>query len=248
MKKRGFTLIELLVVIAIIAILAAILFPVFAKAREKARQTGCLNNVKQIGLAFMQYKQDYDDNMPILYAQNPADGKYRYWTQLVSSYIKGAAIFGCQSDSDTSKTDTLANLAKWGKIPSDMSPDTDMLVLQSGSTYKAQASSYAYNYNVAGKNEAAFASPANIFVTWDALSNFWWYGTSYYATPEPQGYDRMRTYKTNDWFWSRHSDGDNYGFMDGHAKWMKRTSVPSDNSNATNMADPNKNHPGWGDL
>ena len=70
--KRGFTLIELLVVIAIIAILAAILFPVFAQAREKARQTSCLSNTKQLGLAFIQYAQDYDEHMPNAYAG--ADG------------------------------------------------------------------------------------------------------------------------------------------------------------------------------
>ena len=62
--RRGFTLIELLVVIAIIAILAAILFPVFAKAREKARQSSCLNQVKQMGIAMLSYAQDYDECMP----------------------------------------------------------------------------------------------------------------------------------------------------------------------------------------
>ncbi|WP_395145752.1 prepilin-type N-terminal cleavage/methylation domain-containing protein, partial [Armatimonas sp.] len=67
MKKRAFTLIELLVVIAIIAILAAILFPVFAQAREKARQTSCLSNQKQIGLGVMQYVQDYDETYPTAY-------------------------------------------------------------------------------------------------------------------------------------------------------------------------------------
>jgi len=63
-RKSGFTLIELLVVIAIIAILAAILFPVFATARDKARQTACISNLKQIGIAFVQYTQDYDEMVP----------------------------------------------------------------------------------------------------------------------------------------------------------------------------------------
>ena len=71
-SRSGFTLIELLVVIAIIAILAAILFPVFAQAREKARQTSCLSNTKQLGLAFMQYNQDYDERLPNSYQGNPA--------------------------------------------------------------------------------------------------------------------------------------------------------------------------------
>ena len=68
--KRAFTLIELLVVIAIIAILAAILFPVFAQARAKARQTTCVSNARQIGMSVMMYVQDYDEGMPIFHAYN----------------------------------------------------------------------------------------------------------------------------------------------------------------------------------
>ena len=73
-RRQGFTLIELLVVIAIIAILAAILFPVFAKAREKARQISCTSNMKQLGLAFMQYQQDNDEVLP-----NDGSGQCGAW-------------------------------------------------------------------------------------------------------------------------------------------------------------------------
>src|SRR5512146_1538478 len=69
MKRHGFTLIELLVVIAIIAILAAILFPVFAKAREQARKTACISNIKQLGLASLMYVQDYDETFPCMYTE-----------------------------------------------------------------------------------------------------------------------------------------------------------------------------------
>jgi prepilin-type N-terminal cleavage/methylation domain-containing protein/prepilin-type processing-associated H-X9-DG protein len=101
-RKQGFTLIELLVVIAIIAILAAILFPVFAQAREKARQTSCLSNLKQMGLGFMMYAQDYDETMPAAFAQNGAINgggvaEVPYEHQILP-YIKNDQIFGCPSD------------------------------------------------------------------------------------------------------------------------------------------------------
>lgn len=92
-KKQAFTLIELLVVIAIIAILAAILFPVFAKAREKARQTSCLSNLKQLGLGVMQYTQDYDEYVP--YADNGAVGSWRY---AIYPYVKSVNVYNCPSN------------------------------------------------------------------------------------------------------------------------------------------------------
>ncbi len=99
MMRRGFTLIELLVVIAIIAILAAILFPVFARAREKARQTSCLSNVKQMMLGVLMYTQDYDERFPM-------DGMYNgfgsypsapFWDVLLQPYIKNTQIYRCPS-------------------------------------------------------------------------------------------------------------------------------------------------------
>ncbi len=103
-RRSGFTLIELLVVIAIIAILAAILFPVFAQAREKARQISCVSNMKQVGLAVIQYTQDYDEAFPpaVQYA-NPGDpvGAPVYWssTTVIGPYLKSTAVLQCPDDS-----------------------------------------------------------------------------------------------------------------------------------------------------
>ena len=92
--RGGFTLIELLVVIAIIAILAAILFPVFAKVRENARRTACLSNMKQLGLAFTQYNQDADEKFP--------DSKFygRGWASKIYPYVQSTGVYLCPDDSD----------------------------------------------------------------------------------------------------------------------------------------------------
>ena len=101
MKRRGFTLIELLVVIAIIAILAAILFPVFSRAREKARQTACLSNLKQIGTAIAMYASDYDSGMPWQQAfvnwGNVGNLGMPGWTESIYPYVKNQQIYLCPS-------------------------------------------------------------------------------------------------------------------------------------------------------
>lgn len=95
-NTRGFTLIELLVVIAIIAILAAILFPVFARAREKARQSSCMSNAKQLALGFLMYAQDYDEEFPRQYIV--VSGVAVRWPAYIMPYIKNYQIFTCPSD------------------------------------------------------------------------------------------------------------------------------------------------------
>lgn len=105
--RLGFTLIELLVVIAIIAILAAILFPVFARARENARRASCQSNLKQLGLGIMQYVQDYDERYPayvrqygITYQNNGVNMPYLVWQLQVQPYLKSRQIFACPSNTN----------------------------------------------------------------------------------------------------------------------------------------------------
>ncbi len=97
-RRSAFTLIELLVVIAIIAILAAILFPVFAQAREKARQTSCLSNLKQLGLALNMYGQDYDGTLSQTSWELGSFKAKVHWSYLVQPYVKNQQIFVCPSD------------------------------------------------------------------------------------------------------------------------------------------------------
>ena len=147
-ERKGFTLIELLVVIAIIAILAAILFPVFAQAREKARQTTCLSNGKQIGLATMMYVNDYDEMFPMQQWRDWGDaqvpGRRRAWTMDIAPYVKagqygtsghGAArgvggIFICPSHPDPKQVfhygvhESLFRGCWWGS-PSEIQPCGD---------------------------------------------------------------------------------------------------------------------------
>ncbi|MBW3622413.1 MAG: DUF1559 domain-containing protein [Armatimonadetes bacterium] len=96
--QRGFTLIELLVVIAIIAILAAILFPVFAKARERARATSCSNNMKQLGTGLYQYLQDYDDDFPQTRAMHPRGPNHWNWKRALRPLVKSNGVFLCPSN------------------------------------------------------------------------------------------------------------------------------------------------------
>ncbi len=144
-SRRGFTLIELLVVIAIIAILAAILFPVFAKAREKARQSSCQSNVKQISVGLLQYVQDYDEkypNMPYNGGVGPGLGA------LMEAYVKSAQLWRCPSDGVSAPGTINANFLNV---------------------------SYAYNqYYVGNKAMAQIDKTAEIAAVWGAWGGNAW--------------------------------------------------------------------------
>ena len=124
--RSAFTLIELLVVIAIIAILAAILFPVFARARENARRSSCQSNLKQIGLGVIQYTQDYDEKLPPIY--NNGIGSWRQFTQ---PYIKSVQVFACPSNTNNAVTADAAS-SGYPAIPSSYGANLRMMPANQG--------------------------------------------------------------------------------------------------------------------
>ncbi|MDI9583881.1 MAG: prepilin-type N-terminal cleavage/methylation domain-containing protein [Acidobacteriota bacterium] len=195
--RRGFTLIELLVVIAIIAILAAILFPVFARAREKARQSSCLSNVKQLMLAHAQYMQDYDGFTCPSYLVNGAS-PYTIWYDHLTPYMKNQGIVICPSDPTRGAGTVSASNIGYG---------WNYYWL----TYAPPGRTAGYNNTVTGfftAHESKVAQPADTIVLGDSRDNLDYViyphalGTNY--SPDP-----------------RHNEGCNMGFLDGHAKWMR---------------------------
>lgn len=249
-KRSAFTLIELLVVIAIIAILAAILFPVFAQAREKARQTSCLSNLKQMGLALMQYTQDYDETFPkgdtneripaTLSTPDPGTNfSYPGWIgNALQPYAKSDAIYVCPSRSETG----------W------VNPRT------------RQPISYSYNYVALGYGESSasyqgitpnlayLGTPAELLALWDGDNS--WIDIQF-----EQSYGFNGGWRYRDWAayvspghtiaegkpnagmattW--HQEKNNFLFADGHVKalgwdqikWRQMSAQINGNSSSTN--------------
>jgi prepilin-type N-terminal cleavage/methylation domain-containing protein/prepilin-type processing-associated H-X9-DG protein len=210
--RRGFTLIELLVVIAIIAILAAILFPVFAKAREKARQTACLSNVKQLGTATMMYAQDYDEQLPfgcgprISWGGVFAAGSYLCAHMNVYPYIKNKQMYQCPS----------------GYGPLSSGGDLNLIYAPWGSNQVLQ-NSYVINVAVRGWKLAKFDHPAEtIFWTESpvTISETWWASQCGYTTPTGTLTTAKYTYNDYSCAGHPHNGGTNIAFADGHAKWL----------------------------
>jgi prepilin-type N-terminal cleavage/methylation domain-containing protein/prepilin-type processing-associated H-X9-DG protein len=206
-RRRGFTLIELLVVIAIIAILAAILFPVFARARENARRASCQSNLKQIGLAVMQYTQDYDEKFPqarveLTASKVTANNPYG-WADALQPYTKSIQLFQCPSETEGPTDD-----------PTSTAPGY---------------SDYWYNRMLSGESQAAVAAVSQTVMNGDGNGN----SSRYNGTGCTSSADGLASVSplcahtiptvnlgsTN--MLGRHLDGANYSFADGHVKWLK---------------------------
>ena len=224
MVRRAFTLIELLVVIAIIAILASILFPVFARARENARRASCLSNLKQIGLGVMMYTQDYDEMYPMTYittAQTPSPtgdapwaGGVWFWQEILYPYTKSTQIYFCPSAGVTTTKPYAYNYGA-NQLVMYPTPISIASVTNAADTYMLM--------DAGGYDPSPVAGPSGTGKGVLA-SNGWRYlpgayksagvaclaGQSYTADCQNEG---------------RHFDGLNMAFADGHAKWLKSATV-----------------------
>jgi prepilin-type N-terminal cleavage/methylation domain-containing protein/prepilin-type processing-associated H-X9-DG protein len=222
-RRAGFTLIELLVVIAIIAILAAILFPVFAQAREKARTASCLNNQKQISLGIMQYTQDYDETFPSVDSG--------ILTQNIQPYLKNMQVFVCPSGSGLYNVNNRAMVGGAGTTTT------------TKTSYAANADIMGGWNNTPGMSLAACQAPASMVMLVDAdaiitsttpnstqiafttntANNAAGKKLAHFQTAR---FPNARPIDAAGRLGARHNDGAIFSFADGHSKWLK--SPPDD--------------------
>lgn len=266
MYRRAFTLIELLVVIAIIAILAAILFPVFAQAREKARAATCQSNLKQIGQAYQMYMTDYERcvpvncdrtagaNTPLNYIRNTC------WPGWIANglapYEKSPAIYSCPSkirtvgwcDPRLNPTVTPANMNTGAGV----NPNPPG-VRRISYTYNENGLGHQANTAVRGRSEAAFHEPASLAIMWDS-TNAWtdcWFSTSgcsiwhqrdlcWYFGPQP-GMNGCSGKNPNNTAW--HANGNTFLYFDGHVKWARWDNVRWHNLMNVGPGHPDYNKP-----
>ena len=215
--RSAFTLIELLVVIAIIAILAAILFPVFARARENARRSSCQSNLKQIALGVTQYIQDYDEKFPLQTTGGTPNPTYG-WVDGIQPYLKSQQIFQCPSDSAGAVTtpgaanysDYFINAAL-GDTSADQATATAAIYDQGGISQAAVANSTLtiLNGEISGSSGTSTARAR--------FNGYSFVGVSSVTTPLHGAASRV----THTSFIGRHLDGMNLSFVDGHVKWFK---------------------------
>jgi prepilin-type N-terminal cleavage/methylation domain-containing protein/prepilin-type processing-associated H-X9-DG protein len=231
-RNRGFTLIELLVVIAIIAILAAILFPVFARARENARRASCQSNLKQIALGVFQYTQDYDEKYPKVIVNggsgSPPSGTTSTptnpygWADALQPYLKSTQIFQCPSETG----------APTAAISGNFSGQTDPTA--------TQYTDYWYNSQLSTASQASIESVSLTVMNGDGTGDRSYY---YYDGCNANGGTTVSTCDTTVGYiqglgsaHGRHLDGGNYAFADGHVKWLKGNTLGAgttiDSSNA----------------
>lgn len=211
-SRRGFTLIELLVVIAIIALLAAILFPVFARARENARRSNCQSNLKQLALGIYQYAQDSDETYPL--RNNDLDGNGSYttgvdagWAVMIEPYLKSRQIFQCPSEKRSQPTSPSATFY------------TDYYI-------NVQMVAQAYNDPTNPRRMSSVEYPVLTVLLGDSggMNGSWSNEISFLPDVACGSADKAYIPKEGAML---HLDGSNFAFADGHVKWYKGVSEPT---------------------
>ena len=242
-RRRAFTLIELLVVIAIIAILASILFPVFAQAREKARQASCTSNLKQVGMGVMMYAQDYDEGLPLA-AYNPAGQPLVQWYDVIEPYVKsgtqGQIVGGVASQ---------RNAAPFWICPSIDNTNVPLAAGDAAPTFPAQSYNRSLSYLANGNLMPFWHSGFASFGTFPGKpSSLAGIGAAANVVLVAEGMGYIMALGGDDWTTGcttresgyapvtgavngmpgiycgaryRHSGGSNYLLADGHVKWFK---------------------------
>ena len=222
-RRTGFTLIELLVVIAIIAILAAILFPVFARAREKARQASCSSNLRQIAMGIMMYMDDFDETYPAYqsYCSNSSPSAYYPIYCRLHPYVKNWQVYTCSSTYNfpNCPNGSIAYYAtkyaiQNGWVPADFRLSYGFnYVMETGETYRAMSS---------------WKRPAQLVLVADAGQPVChnWYRVAY-SNVCAAGCTASARIPEN----TRHNGGSNLAFADGHVKWMQAQAIVKAGSN-----------------